>query len=79
MAAIPRSLLSIQGKKKLTGPFFKKAPFTSHYEETGSGFPLLLTADGGIEFHARRPDQRLAGRIGRRRRPPRHHLKRQSN
>ena len=41
-AAVPRALA--QG----TGPFYKKGPVSIHFEETGSGFPLLLIAGGGL-------------------------------
>src|SRR5689334_20244759 len=29
-------------------PFYEKGPVKIHYEETGSGFPLLLIAGGGL-------------------------------
>ena len=29
-------------------PFYEKGPVRIHYEETGSGFPLLLIAGGGL-------------------------------
>jgi pimeloyl-ACP methyl ester carboxylesterase len=29
-------------------PFYEKGPVRIHYEEAGSGFPLLLIAGGGL-------------------------------
>ena len=29
-------------------PFYEKGPVRIHYEQTGSGFPLLLIAGGGL-------------------------------
>jgi len=41
-------LLNRPGKEELPCRFTKKAPFRIHYEEAGSGFPLLLIAGGGL-------------------------------
>ena len=29
-------------------PFYERGPVRIHYEEVGSGFPLLLIPDGGL-------------------------------
>ena len=42
MAAAPR----VFGEQ--TGPFYQKSSVRIHYEEFGSGFPLLLIAGGGL-------------------------------
>ena len=46
-AAVPR-LFSQQAGKAATGKFYEKGPVRIHYEEAGSGFPLLLIAGGGL-------------------------------
>ena len=45
MAAAPRALAQ-QGKQR--GAFYEKGPVRIYYESTGSGFPLLLIAGGGL-------------------------------
>jgi pimeloyl-ACP methyl ester carboxylesterase len=47
MAATPR-LFAQPGKAGAGMPFYEKGPVRIHYEETGSGFPLLLIAGGGL-------------------------------
>jgi pimeloyl-ACP methyl ester carboxylesterase len=42
MAAAPRVFA------QQTGTFYEKGPVRIHYEEVGSGFPLLLIAGGGL-------------------------------
>jgi pimeloyl-ACP methyl ester carboxylesterase len=44
MAAAPRAL----AQNKPRGSFYEKGPVRIHYEEHGSGFPLLLIAGGGL-------------------------------
>jgi pimeloyl-ACP methyl ester carboxylesterase len=48
MAAVPRALSAQtqQGGKAMS--FYEKGPVRIHYEETGSGFPLLIIAGGGL-------------------------------
>ena len=45
IAAAPR-VLAQQGATAVS--FYEKGPVRIHYEETGSGFPLLLIAGGGL-------------------------------
>ena len=45
MAASPLVLSSQSGK---SASFYEKGPVRIHYEETGSGFPLLLIPGGGL-------------------------------
>src|SRR5262245_2033860 len=45
MAAAPRALAQQAGRR---GRFYEKGPVRIYYEETGSGFPLLLIAGGGL-------------------------------
>jgi pimeloyl-ACP methyl ester carboxylesterase len=47
MAAAPRVLAQV-GSRGATGSFYEKGPVRIHYEEVGSGFPLLLIAGGGL-------------------------------
>jgi pimeloyl-ACP methyl ester carboxylesterase len=47
MAATP-SVLAQQGGNAGTGKFYQKGNVRIHYEETGSGFPLLVIAGGGM-------------------------------
>src|ERR1700674_3551272 len=44
MAAAPRVFAQQTGG----GAFYEKGPVRIHFEETGSGFPLLLIAGGGL-------------------------------
>ena len=46
MAAAPR----VFAEQTQAGPlsFYEKGPVRVHYEETGSGFPLLLISGGGL-------------------------------
>jgi pimeloyl-ACP methyl ester carboxylesterase len=46
-AAVPRAFAQQAGKGG-TGKFYEKGPVRVHYEEHGSGFPLLLIAGGGL-------------------------------
>ena len=48
MAAAPRVLAQQTGQKGAAMSFYEKGPVRIHYEETGSGFPLLLIAGGGL-------------------------------
>jgi len=47
VAATP-SVLAQQGGNTEGGRFYQKGNVRIHYEETGSGFPLLLIAGGGL-------------------------------
>ena len=48
MAAAPRVLAQQSGQGGAPMSFYEKGPVRIHYEETGSGFPLLLIAGGGL-------------------------------
>jgi pimeloyl-ACP methyl ester carboxylesterase len=48
IAATPRVLAQKTGQGGTAIPFYEKGPVRIHYEETGSGFPLLLIAGGGL-------------------------------
>ena len=47
MAAAPRVFAQQTGQGG-TGSFYERGPVRIHYEEFGSGFPLLLIAGGGL-------------------------------
>ena len=47
MAAAPR-LFAQQTERRSCHAFYEKGPVRIHYEEAGSGFPLLLIAGGGL-------------------------------
>src|SRR5215472_15678610 len=46
-AAVP-GVLAQQSGNKGTGKFYARGPVRIYYEETGSGFPLLLIPGGGL-------------------------------
>jgi pimeloyl-ACP methyl ester carboxylesterase len=46
-AAVPRAFAQQSGKGR-TGKFYEKGSVRIHYEEAGSGFPLLLLPGGGL-------------------------------
>jgi pimeloyl-ACP methyl ester carboxylesterase len=48
IAAAPRVLVQQNGKGGAAMSFYEKGPVRIRYEETGSGFPLLLIAGGGL-------------------------------
>src|ERR1700747_701605 len=48
MAAAPRLFAQQTGKGGVAMSFYEKGPVRIHYEEAGSGFPLLLIAGGGL-------------------------------
>jgi pimeloyl-ACP methyl ester carboxylesterase len=48
MAAAPRALAQPAGNGGTAMSFYERGPVRIHYEETGSGFPLLLIAGGGL-------------------------------
>jgi pimeloyl-ACP methyl ester carboxylesterase len=48
MAAAPRVLAQQARQGRAAGSFYEKGPVRIHYEEAGSGFPLLLIAGGGL-------------------------------
>jgi pimeloyl-ACP methyl ester carboxylesterase len=48
MAAAPRLFAQQTAKGGETMSFYEKGPVRIHYEEAGSGFPLLLIAGGGL-------------------------------
>jgi pimeloyl-ACP methyl ester carboxylesterase len=47
IAAVPR-VLAQQTERGGAMPFYEKGPVRIHYEEVGSGFPLLLISGGGL-------------------------------
>src|SRR5258708_27438292 len=48
MAAAERVFAQQTGKGGTAMSFYEKGPVRIHYEEAGSGFPLLLIAGGGL-------------------------------
>jgi pimeloyl-ACP methyl ester carboxylesterase len=48
LAAAPRVFAQQTGHEGAAMSFYEKGPVRIHYEETGSGFPLLLIAGGGL-------------------------------
>src|ERR1700692_2877480 len=48
MAAAQRVFAQQTGKGGAAKSFYEKGPVRIHYEETGSGFPLLLIPGGGL-------------------------------
>src|SRR6266852_671685 len=48
MAAAPRVFAQQTGQGGTATSFYEKGPVRIHYEEAGSGFPLLLIAGGGL-------------------------------
>jgi pimeloyl-ACP methyl ester carboxylesterase len=56
MAAAPR-VFAEQAGQEGTGSFYENGPVRIHYEEHGSGFPLLIIAGGGL-------NSRIAGLAG---------------
>ena len=48
MAVTPRAFAQQVGEGGATMPAYEKGPVHIHYEEAGSGFPLLLIAGGGL-------------------------------
>src|SRR5215469_16316232 len=48
IAAAPQLFAQQTGKGGTAMPFYEKGSVRIHYEEAGSGFPLLLIAGGGL-------------------------------
>ena len=48
VAAAPRAFAQQTGQGGAAMSFYEKGPVRIHYEEAGSGFPLLLIAGGGL-------------------------------
>jgi pimeloyl-ACP methyl ester carboxylesterase len=48
MAAAPRMFAEQAGQRGTAASFYEKGPVRIRYEQTGSGFPLLLIAGGGL-------------------------------
>jgi pimeloyl-ACP methyl ester carboxylesterase len=48
MAAVPRAFAQQTGKGGASKSFYEKGAVRIHFEEAGSGFPLLLIAGGGL-------------------------------
>jgi pimeloyl-ACP methyl ester carboxylesterase len=48
IAAAPRSFAQQTGQGEPALPYYERGPVRIHYEEAGSGFPLLLIAGGGL-------------------------------
>lgn len=53
MAAAPRALAQQTGQES-TGSFFERGPVRIHYQEFGSGFPLLVIPGGGLNSNIAR-------------------------
>src|SRR3989442_13881610 len=49
MAAAPRVFAGETGQGGAATSFYEKGRVRIHYEEAGSGFPLLLIAGGGLD------------------------------
>src|SRR5205085_6639836 len=47
MAAMPR-VLARQADKAAAGKFYERGPVRIHYEEAGTGVPLMLLPGGGL-------------------------------
>jgi pimeloyl-ACP methyl ester carboxylesterase len=47
-AAVPRAFAQKAGNGRAAMPFYEKGAVRIHFEEAGSGFPLLLIAGGGL-------------------------------
>ena len=47
-AAAPRAFAQTTGKEETAMPFYQRSDVRIHYEETGSGFPLLIIPGGGL-------------------------------
>ncbi len=47
-AAVPRVFAQQPGNKAETGKFYEKGPVRIRYEDTGTGFPLMLLPGGGL-------------------------------
>src|ERR1700704_1041467 len=50
MAAAPRLFAQQTGQGGAAMSFYEKGPVRIHYEEAGSGFPLLFIARGGLDL-----------------------------
>ena len=48
MAAAPRVFAQQTGQRGAAMSYYERGPVRIHYEEAGSGFPLLLIAGGGL-------------------------------
>ena len=48
LAAAPRAFTQQTGQGGAAMSFYERGPVRIHYEEAGSGFPLLLIAGGGL-------------------------------
>src|SRR5450755_4005724 len=48
MAAVPRAFAQTTEQRGSVMPFYEKGAVRIHFEEAGSGFPLLLIAGGGL-------------------------------
>jgi pimeloyl-ACP methyl ester carboxylesterase len=48
LATTPALFAQQTGQGEAARPFFEKGPVRIHYEDAGSGFPLLLIAGGGL-------------------------------
>ena len=63
--------LTLQPKGETAMPFYEKGDVRIHYEEAGSGFPLLIIPGGGLELDDRllrrqravQPDGGVQGRV----------------
>src|SRR5580658_3445352 len=48
ISAVPGVFAQQTGQRGTAMPFYEKGPVRIHYEVTGSGFPLMLIAGGGL-------------------------------
>jgi len=48
MTAVPRAMAQQTAEGEAHMSFYEKGPVRIHYEEMGTGFPLLLIAGGGL-------------------------------
>jgi pimeloyl-ACP methyl ester carboxylesterase len=48
MAAVPNVFAEPTGQAGATGKFYQRGPVRIHYQEFGSGFPLLVIPGGGL-------------------------------
>jgi pimeloyl-ACP methyl ester carboxylesterase len=48
IAAVPKAFAQQAGQEGAAVPFYERGPVRIRFEQTGSGFPLLLIAGGGL-------------------------------
>ena len=60
VAAAPRVFAQQTGQDAAAVSFYEKGAVRIHFEEAGSGFPLLLIAGGGLNSTILRPHPQFA-------------------